>query len=178
MEKVGYCITHRRRAMRKVKIKELGLEDFRAYGSFANMIDPEAAYFGEEPIQFFRDMVQLDLGGKGTASFSICRVRERALVVEVTEYHSSCGEGILPLDSDVLIHVGPASRNDVVPLDEIEVFRVPRGTLVTLRPGVWHHAPLAFNSDKANVLIVLPERTYANDCTVFEIPEDKRTKIE
>jgi ureidoglycolate lyase len=164
--------------MRKTAIRELSLEDFQAYGSFADMIDPEAGHFGEEPVQFFRDMVQLDLGGKGTASFSVCRVRERPLVVEVTEHHSSCGEGILPLDSDVLIHVGPASRKDSVPLDEIEVFRVPRGTLVTLRPGVWHHAPFAYNSDKANVLIVLPERTYANDCSVYEIPEDKKTEIE
>jgi ureidoglycolate lyase len=164
--------------MRKVAIKELSLDAFRPYGSYADMIESELHHFGEEPIQFFRDMVQLDLGGKGTASFSVCRVRERPLVVEVTEHHSSCGEGILPLDSDVLIHVGPASRNGAVPLDEIEVFRVPRGTLVTLRPGVWHHAPFAFDSDKANVLIVLPERTYANDCEVFEIPEDKRTEID
>jgi ureidoglycolate lyase len=164
--------------MRKVSIRELGLREFRAYGSFANLLDPEAAHFGEAPVEFYRDMLQLDLGGKGTASFSVCRVSPRPLIVDKTEFHSSCGEGILPLDGDVLIHVGPASPNGVVPVEELEVFRAPKGTLVTLKPGVWHHAPFAHGSERVNVLIVLPERTYANDCAVFEVPEDKRTVIE
>ena len=73
--------------------------------------------------------------------------------------------------------MGPASRPDAVPIDEIEVFRVPRGTMVVLKPGVWHHAPFAHNSDTANVLIVLPERTYTNDCEMFEIPEKERIEI-
>ena len=164
--------------MRKVKIKELSLEGFAAYGSFMKMIDPPAYHFGAEPIEFYRDLVQLNLGGQGPASFSVCRVRKRPLTVTVTEVHSRCGEGILPLDSDVLIHVGPATRNGVVPYPEIEIFRVPRGTLVVLKPGVWHHAPFVYGSDAANVVIVLPERTYANDCAVHEIPEDQRIKIQ
>lgn len=60
----------------------------------------------------------------------------------------------------------------------IEFFRVPKGTIVSLRPGIWHHAPFAYNSEHVNVIIVLPERTYANDCTVYEIPEERRIEIE
>jgi len=163
--------------MRKTKIKRLSIAEFRTYGAFANMIDPQAIRIGEPPVQFFRDMLQLELGAK-TASFSICRVTKRPLIVDQTEFHSSCGEGILPLDGDVLIHVGFATPNGVVPLDELEVFLVPRGTLVTLRPGVWHHAPFAWETECVNVLIVLPERAYANDCAVYEIPPEKQTEIE
>ena len=54
----------------------------------------------------------------------------------------------------------------------MQVFRVPMGTMVVLRPGVWHHAPFTVDDDPANVLIVLPERTYANDCLVVELGED------
>jgi len=163
--------------MRKAIIKGLDPYSFGRYGSYARVIDPEAFHFGEEPVKFFRDMVQLDLGGRGVASFSVCRVTKRPLVIEKSEYHSSCGEGILPLDADVLIHAGPATRPGPPRLDDIEVFRVPKGTLVCLRPGVWHHAPFAYKAETANVLIVLPERTYANDCTVFEMPEHDRIKI-
>ena len=53
-----------------------------------------------------------------------------------------------------------------------------QGTIVSLRPGIWHHAPFAYNSEYVNVMIVLPERTYANDCTVYEIPEERRIEIE
>jgi len=160
-----------------VPIKELTPEAFRPYGTYANFINPNALKIGEEPVEFYRDMIQLDLGGKSVASFSICRVGKRPPVVDVTEYHSACGELNLPLDADIAIHVAPATPNGEVPVDRIEVFRVPKGTVVSMRPGVWHHAPFALDSACANVLVVLPERTYANDCTVYDIPEADRVDI-
>jgi len=161
----------------QVAVKELSLEAFEPYGTFANMINPKATKIGAEPIEFFRDMILLDLGAARCAAFSICRVLKRPEVVDVTEYHSSCGEANLPLDGDILIHVAPATPNGVVPLDRIEIFRVPKGTLVALRPGVWHHAPFAVNTGCVNTLIVLPERTYANDCVVHEISKRSRIAI-
>jgi ureidoglycolate lyase len=163
--------------MAEVRVKELSGEAFGTYGTFANLINPQAYGFGAEPIQFFRDMLQLELGGRSAPSFSVCRVSQRPLVVDVTEFHSSCGEGILPLDADVLIHVGPATAPGDLPLDHFEAFRVPRGTMVVLRPGVWHHAPFVAKDAVANVLIVLPERTYANDCTVKDLPGPERIAI-
>ena len=165
--------------MRTVKVEELGVESFLPFGSYANLIDPNAEKLGAPPIEFFRDMVVQDLGGASLASFSTCRVEKRDPVIDVTEYHSSCGEGMLPLDRDILIHVGPASPADgTVPLDKIKVFRVPKGTMVVVRPGVWHHAPFVVDGDAANVLIVLPERTYANDCIVVELSEADRIGVE
>jgi len=160
--------------MRQIEIKELTLDSFSMYGSFANMINPRTIKFGAEPIEFFRDMVQLNLGYSSIASFSVCRVTKREPVIDVSEVHSYCGEGILPLDGDILIHVAPAAPAMDFPADAVEVFRIPRGTMVTLRPGVWHHAPFAHDCDYVNVVIVLPERTYANDCTVSQpAPQDR-----
>ena len=164
--------------MRKVKAKELTREDFSVYGTFAQLINPETVRIGDEPIEFFRDMIRLDLGIDTKASFSVCRVLKRPPVVDLIEYHDGCGEGILPLDTDILIHVAPATPRGEIPLDRIEAFRVPRGTFVSLSRGVWHHAPFALDGGVANVLIVLPERTYATDCEVYEIPKDQRTEIE
>lgn len=163
--------------MRSIEVKELDREAFQPYGSYANLIDPDTVKIGEAPIEFFRDMVLLDLGSANQASFSVCRVENRDPVVDVTEYHNGCGEGILPLDGDVLIHVAPATPNDGMPFETIEAFRIPKGTMVSLRPGVWHHAPFAHGCEAANVMIVLPERTYARDCTVVEIPGEERTAI-
>lgn len=162
--------------MREIKVKELTPESFDVYGTFTNMINPTAPKIGGEPIEFFRDMALLNLG-QGIASFSTCRVLKRPLVVETTEMHRSSGEGNLPLDSDILIHVGLPTPNGDIPVDRIECFRVPKGTFVSIKRGVWHHAPFALNSACANVVIVLPERTYADDCFVYEIPEDKQIRI-
>lgn len=165
--------------MKTVKIEELSLEEFRPFGFYISHIDPKTEKIGKSPIEFFRDMVQLDLGSASIASFSTCRVEKRELVIDASEYHSGVGEGILPLDNDVIIHVGPATPPDSrVPLEKIRIFRVPKGTLVVLRPGVWHHAPFTLNDDPANILIVLPERAYANDCHVVELRDEDRIKIE
>ncbi len=163
--------------MAKLEIRELDREAFGVYGSYAGMVDPKAEVIGEEPVEFFRDMLLLDLGARSVAAFSTCRVLKRPPVVDVTEFHNHTAEGILPLDSDVLIHVAPAMATDAPPVNRMEIFRVPKGTMVTLRPGVWHHAPFAHGADVANVVIVLPERTYAVDCEVREIPEGERPEI-
>jgi ureidoglycolate lyase len=163
--------------MHKIQVKELSLEGFAPYGHYAAMVDPKAEKIGEEPVEFFRDMVPLDLGSSTTASFSVCRVSRRPAVIDVSEFHNGTGEGILPLDAEVLIHVAAATPAAEVPADRIEVFRVPRGTFVALKRGVWHHAPFALGAKAANVLIVLPERTYAVDCTVRKLKADDRVEI-
>ena len=164
--------------MRTIQAEPLTVESFLPYGFYANLIDPQAEFIGAKPIQFFRDMAQQDLGGTGIVSFSVCRVEKRDCVIDVTEFHTATGEGILPLDNDVLIHVGPATPIDGGPsLDKFRAFSVPKGTMVVLRPGVWHHAPITPNDKPANVLIVLPERTYANDCEVVNLDDDEKIRI-
>ena len=165
--------------MRTTKIRELSVEEFQPYGTYATLIDPSSEKIGSPPIEFFRDMVQQDLGGASAVSFSACRIEKRDMVVDVVEYHTAAAEGMLPIDNDILIHVAPATPpDDGVPLDKIVVYRVPQGTMVVLRPGVWHHGPFTVNDQVASVLIVLPERTYANDCEVFELKGEDRIQIE
>lgn len=162
--------------MLKKPVQELSQEKFSKYGTFVNMLNPQTVKISEPPIEFFRDMAQLQLGCQAAPSFSICRVAKRPLIVDVSEYHNYCGEGILPLDGDILMHVAPANGGELN-TEDIEIFRAPRGTFVTLRPGVWHHAVFAYHTDVVNALIVLPERTYATDCHVYEIPEAQQVAI-
>ena len=165
--------------MRTIKAAALSVDGFLPFGSYSNMIDPDAQKFGSPPIEFFRDMIQQELGGESSVSFSTCRVEKREPIIDVSEYHSKTAEGLMPLDNDVLIHVAPAVPGGApAPLDEMRVFIVPKGTFVVLNRGAWHHAPFAFNSDLANILVVLPERSYANDCTVVESDEADHIRIE
>lgn len=164
--------------MRTLKVKEITLDSFNQYGKFANMINPIMCKIGEEPVEFFRDMLQLSFGQSKTGSFSTCRVLKRPLIIDNIEFHTFAGEGVLPLDGDILLSVAPATANGDVPDDRIEVFKVPKGTMVTIYPGVWHGAPFACVSECVNVLIVLSERVYANDCSVVKFSEEKRIAID
>lgn len=159
--------------MKKVTVKELTNDNFKVYGSFSNMINPKTPKLGQEPVEFYRDMATLKLGQTGVAAFSVTRVVKRPNIIDAIEYHNYTGEAMLPLDGDVLIHLAPATPVHAgLPLDQIEVFRVPKGTLVVVNPGVWHCGPFTDGSDCVNVLVVLPERTYANDC-IFKVLDEK-----
>lgn len=162
--------------MKTIKVKKLTLESFKKFGTFVDMLHPEGEKIGEAPIEFFRDMIQLKSIHSNSVSFSICRVTKREPIIEVSEFHSYCSEGTLPLDGDIIVHVGPAVPGEEVPVDKIEAFLVPKGTFLSFEPGVWHHAAYARGCDSVNVLTVLPERTYANDCKVDELKE--KIKIE
>ena len=163
--------------MKEIVWKKLSRETFAKYGSYASMIDPATPKIGAEPIEFFRDMVQSGLGAVPAASFGVCRVVKRPFVMDVSEFHDTTCETVLPLDGDVLMHVAPAVPEGEFPYDQAEVFLVPRGTLVSLRPGVWHHAPYAYGCERVNCLVVLPERTYKNDCKVYAFPADHNIRI-
>lgn len=166
--------------MRSVPVEELSPEAFRPFGVYAGMLVPEGEAIGESPVRFYRDMVQMAFGEpRSLPSFSVCRVERRPLVVDVTEMHSYAAEGNMPLDGDALVHVAPATPNGVCPAERIRVFRIPRGTFFTMNPGVWHHAPFVVGAAAAlSMLVVLPERTYANDCLVVELDEARRVAIQ
>ena len=122
---------------RTVQIQTLEPTRFAPFGSYTNLIQPLGPQIGSSPITFYRDMLPLELAGKNP-SFCVCRIEPRAGVIDVMEYHSSTGEGILPLDGDVLVQVAPATPRDAAfPAEEVRVFHVPRGTMLCLRPGVW-----------------------------------------
>lgn len=162
--------------MKTIKAQQLSNDDFSQYGYFAKMQNPDSINFGASPVKFYRDIIQLPVVSMENMSFSICQVEKRDFIIQKIECHSRCYEGILPLDGDVLIHVAYASQNNVYPYDAIRVFLVPQYTMVVLKAGVWHHAPFAVNST-VNTLIILPERTYANDCIRADIPDEFQLQI-
>ena len=161
--------------MRKLTVKKLDREAFRPYGDFVSLLRP-AEFYGDAPSVFTPDMLQLPLAQHDLASFSICRVAQRPNVVDTSEYHSAAWEGNLPLDGDVVLHLAPANRGKI-DADAFEAFLVPKGTLVILKPGVWHFAPYAVEGE-VSTLVVLPERTYANDCVVVKHAPDEQFEIE
>ena len=164
--------------MRTVNVEELSPAKFLPFGFYDHMINPVGLKIGSAPIEFFRDMLQQDLGSASIASFGVCRVEPREAIINASEYHNFTGEGMLPLDHDIFFHVGPATPPNVAPpLDEFRVFYATKGTLIVLRPGVWHHAPFTVNENPASCLIVLPQRSYATDCTVVELPEQDWVRI-
>lgn len=165
--------------MKTIQIQPLTAENFRPYGSFSRMIDPQALGSGIPGMTFYPDMEILELGSAHAAAFSITRVTdERPPVIVALEQHSRCGEGILSLDHDMLVYFAPACRKFEQAVDEVVAFQVPAGVFLTIRPGVWHCMPFPAQDGVIHVLNVLPERTYANDTEMHLLKEEDRVRIE
>ena len=141
--------------MRKIKVKELTAENFKHYGTFASMVNPEGPSLAFSPL--------------------VSRKPEKMIITTV-EYHDTTCEGVLPLDDDAILHVAPASKDPVPELTE--AFYVPKGTFVKLNVGVWHLAALPVHNDVMHVMITLPERIYKSDCVVVDYKEEDYIEIE
>jgi ureidoglycolate lyase len=157
-------------------VKQLTVDNFKEYGTFGPLTPPTARPLVQgDVIGFWPDcggVLSLGPNGNNELAIGICQVTWRELKIDVSEFHSSTGEGNMPLDGDIYIHVAPPTAGADVPLDELEVFLVPQGTAVVIKPGVWHHAPFATEKGATvNTVILLPQRTYANDCVVCAIAD-------
>jgi ureidoglycolate lyase len=163
--------------MRTVQHRDLSLEAFSLYGVYSDMVRPSGPSFSGPGFSFYRDMARLHLGQETLVAFSVCSVGKREPIVDFLEYHNGCGELMMPLDGEVLVQVAPATSRSEPPLDQLEVFRVPAGTMVVLHAGVWHHAPYVHECERVNILVALPERTYAKDAVVVEIGPSERLLV-
>lgn len=153
----------------------LDARSFRKLGEFVDLLaaaDLDTGETAEE--RFFPDLLRLTNNGKDVC-LSITRVRGRPGKITTAELHSDCCEGILPLDGDVYLYAAPPFWYPK--LEETRLFRVPKGTLVKLKPGVIHGAPISVTGAPVNVLILLPERTYSNDCQFMDLEEEKQMTV-
>ena len=158
--------------MKQIKAKQITAENFKEFGSFTDLMNPEGFSLGD----FYQDRLKMHCSGNLQTAFSPLLIRKpEKMVVSSAEYHNYTQEGVLCLDDDVVVHVAPAGKEAVPELTE--AFLVPQGTMVLLNTGVWHLSAIPVHKELAHVLIVLPERTYFNDCVVVDYPDDKWVEI-
>lgn len=162
--------------MRTVKAQKLTLESFSPYGQFADLLHPRGECMGEPPVAFYRDMVAVFTGDRMT-SFSVVLTAKREMIPEDAEQHVAGTEVLIPLDGDIVVFAAPATDR-VYPAGREAAFVVPKGTMVTFRPGVWHKAPFPVDRETVSTVVVLPEREYARDCVVVPLAGDARFAIE
>ena len=163
--------------MKTIKAVPITVENFRPYGCFASMLEPAGNCFPGDAT-FYPDQVELNIQGGKPVTFSPLTVKKpEKMIVSKAEYHNFTGEGIFIIDDDAVIHVAPVSNKVIVP-EKTQAFIVPKGTLVKLNTGVWHLAPLPVSKDMLHVMIILPERVYANDCIVCDYPEEDWMEIQ
>lgn len=162
--------------MRTIKLEKLTREAFAPFGAYYDMEHPDGYPLTGELHCFYPDKLTGYYGGQ--VAFSPLVVRKPAqMLVTAVEYHTTTCEVLMPLNDDMILHVAPPSAGKPVP-DYTHAFLVPRHTAVKLNACVWHLAPLPANEAELTTLVVLPECTYINDCTVVELAPDEQFIIE
>ena len=151
--------------MREVKAVTITKEEFAPYGTFYDMTHPDGYPLQGEIHKFYPDRISGT--AMGSMAFSPIEVKKDDRIVKCAEYHTTTWEGIVALDDDMIIHVAPASAGTPV----------PKGSMVKINAAIWHLCPLPANNEVLHAMIILPECTYANDCTVVEFEEKDWFKI-
>jgi ureidoglycolate lyase len=164
--------------MRQIKAKVINRENFRLYGTCQDLYDIEEFGMNSDAATtggFYPDLLTLPFASTTLPSVSMSRVKKSKPVVTFLEYHQYTAEGYLPLDGDCLIYVGKASQGFAP--DQIETFIVPKGVFVKLNPGVVHGTHYPVKDEWVRILILLPERTYANDFVVCHLKDEEQFEI-
>ena len=161
--------------MRKVQAKPITAENFAPYGQFYTMDDPKGYALCGELHAFYPDRINADSVHRVGYSPIVVNKPEKMIITQ-QEYHTTTWEMIMPLNDDMILHVAPASAGVPVP-HLTRAFLVPKNTLVKINAAIWHLAPLPVNAEQLSAMIILPECTYANDCTVVELKADEQFEI-
>ncbi len=158
-----------------IKAVPITHENFAPFGQFYTMTDPKGYALCGEIHKFFPD--RLTASATHNIGFSPIFVKKPSkMIVTEIEYHTTTWEMIMPLNDAMILHVAPASAGKPV-TDLTQAFVVPKNTLVKINAAIWHLAPLPKNEDELHAMIILPECTYANDCTVVSLSEEEKFEI-
>ena len=161
--------------MKTVKVEALTNEAFAPFGQFYTMDAPTGYPLSGELHRFFPDRL-IASQGTNVAYSPILVKRPDVMKITAIEYHTTTSELIMPLNDDMIIHVAPASAG--APVGHLsQAFVIPKNTMVKINAAIWHLAPLPVHQERLTAMIILPECTYANDCTVVDLPEDQQFEI-
>ena len=161
--------------MRTVKVEALTHEAFAPFGQFYSMEKPQGHALCGEIHQFFPDRLTADCQKRVGYSTVVVKKPEKMIITQ-QEYHNTTWEMIMPLDGDMILHVAPASAG--TPVNHLaKAFLVPKHTMIKLNAAIWHLAPLPATRESLTAMIILPECTYALDCTVVDLPEEQQFEI-
>ena len=161
--------------MRSIKAEKLTHESYAPFGTFYAMAEPEGYSLKGELHCFYPD--RLTEAWPVRVGFSLITVKKpEKMIITSVEYHTTTPEIIMPLNDDMIIHVAPASAGTPVP-ELAKAFIVPKNVMVKINTAVWHLCPLPVHEEELKALIVLPECTYQNDCTVVELKPEEQFEI-
>lgn len=161
--------------MKTIKAERISHENFAPFGQFYSMDEPSGYALCGEIHKFFPDRISADSQQRIGFSPIVVEKPEKMIITQ-QEYHTTTWEIIMPIDDDMIIHCAPASGGKVI-TGCVKAFIVPKNTLVKLNAAIWHLAPLPVNNEKLTAMIVLPECTYANDCTVVDLKSEEQFEI-
>ena len=161
--------------MHTIKAVPISHEGFAPFGQFYKIEAPEGYALCGELHRFFPDRLVADSQHRVGYSPILVKKPEKMIITQ-QEYHTTTWEMIMPLNDDMILHVAPASAGTPVP-ELAQAFIVPKGTLVKMNAAIWHLAPLPASKEELSAMIILPECTYANDCTVVDLAPEQYFEI-
>lgn len=148
-----------------VQLKKISKENFASFGGYFDE-SSSVPVSAERYFSWWNGVGIIDI--KGRTSVGVVRpVFNPDFSETIFEQHRNTPEVLIPVDEDVILLLGKeaAFKNEIPSKEDFEAFLVPRGTVVSINPGVWHHSPMAMNKF-SRVIVLFKENTSQNDNAV------------
>jgi ureidoglycolate hydrolase len=152
----------------KIALKNITRENFSEFGQYLDESGSIPTFSGPA-FDWWNAVGILDM--KGKISLGVVKPNFMPDFSEqVFEQHNNTQEVLIPIDDDVILLLGTtnAFQDEIPSEDAFEAFRVPKGTVVSLNPGVWHHAPMTLKGS-VRTLVLFRENTSFEDIVIQDL---------
>jgi ureidoglycolate lyase len=154
----------------EVPLKNITRENFSSFGKYFNE-KGTIPTFSDAGFDWWNEIGLADIPGK--LSFGIVRPKYNPEFSEKSfEQHKHTPEILIPVDEDVIVLAGRRNAfiEEMPKPEDFEAFLVPRGTIVSLDAGVWHHAPMVKGAS-SRVVVIFKEKTSSDDNTMKDLSQ-------
>jgi len=158
--------------MRKIELKLLDASDerFNEYGQFISTTT-RSADASDTELSFWNKLAVMDHSGLTSVSI-VQTYGKNGLEEHTLEQHTTTSEVLIPTDDIIVVAaLSDKSKADMPDFESAKAFKVPKGSAIRFKKGVWHHAPLT-TKELTKTFVLFYENTPSEDFLAYDLDKE------
>ncbi|MFA5513882.1 MAG: ureidoglycolate lyase [Sphaerochaetaceae bacterium] len=158
--------------MKKIELQCLDASDetFLKYGQFISTSDRGADAANDE-LSFWNKLALMDHSGLTSVSI-VQTYGKNGLEEHTLEQHTTTSEVLIPTDDIIVVAALSQKEKPNVPdLESAKAFKVPKGSAIRFKKGVFHHAPLTKEA-VTKTFVLFYENTPEEDFLAYDLDKE------
>jgi ureidoglycolate hydrolase len=164
----------------KLVVQNLSAETFTAFGQVCVVPQPVKPDHSCDGYDWWPNRCLFD-SIEGKYGIGLSKIKRHSLRQAKSERHMKTPELLLPIDSDMIIIVGPPDYPDeparLPDLSRFAAFRIKAGEAIVMKPGVWHYESIPVK-EETYMYCIFQSDTGENDNWIVDFPDEEVLEVE